>query len=83
MRVSQPSSSGTKAGWRLVPSDALRAAPFHIFGDGSDRGSGASCKITPSVKVTKNDPYATHVAMLDQYTDKQIHDVVAFLETLK
>jgi Cyclic nucleotide-binding domain len=48
LRVSKRSSSRTKAGWRLVPSDALRAAPFHIFGDGSDRRSGASCRITPS-----------------------------------
>ena len=37
----------------------------------------------PSVKVEKHDPYTAHVALLDQYTDKQIHDVVAYLETLK
>ncbi len=33
--------------------------------------------------VVKNDPYATHIAMLDKYTDKNIHDVVAYLESLK
>jgi hypothetical protein len=38
---------------------------------------------TPEVKVEKNDPYAAHVALLDEYTDKNIHDVVAYLETLK
>jgi mono/diheme cytochrome c family protein len=38
---------------------------------------------TPELKVEKNDPYAAHVALLDQYTDKDIHDVVAYLETLK
>jgi mono/diheme cytochrome c family protein len=37
----------------------------------------------PGVKVEKHDPYAAHVALLDEYTDKQIHDVVAYLETLK
>jgi mono/diheme cytochrome c family protein len=37
----------------------------------------------PGVKVEKHDPYAAHVALLDQYTDKQIHDVVAYLETLQ
>jgi mono/diheme cytochrome c family protein len=37
----------------------------------------------PGVKVEKQDPYTTHVALLDQYTDKEIHDVVAYLETLK
>ena len=37
----------------------------------------------PGVKVVKHDPYAAHVALLDQYTDKEIHDVVAYLETLQ
>jgi len=37
----------------------------------------------PEVKVEKHDPYAAHVALLDEYTDKDIHDVVAYLETLK
>jgi cytochrome c oxidase cbb3-type subunit 3 len=38
---------------------------------------------TAGVTVVKHDPYATHVAMLDTYTDKNIHDVVAYLESLK
>lgn len=37
----------------------------------------------PAMKLVKNDPYAAHSAMLTQYTDKNIHDVVAYLETLK
>jgi mono/diheme cytochrome c family protein len=37
----------------------------------------------PGVKVEEHDPYAAHVALLDEYTDKQIHDVVAYLETLQ
>ena len=37
----------------------------------------------PAVAVEKKDPYAAHIALLDQYTDKEIHDVVAYLETLK
>jgi mono/diheme cytochrome c family protein len=37
----------------------------------------------PGVKVDKHDPYAAHVALLDEYTDKEIHDVVAYLETLQ
>ncbi len=46
-------------------------------------GEYQSFKRTPDVKVEKNDPYAAHVALLDEYTDKNIHDVVAYLETLK
>ncbi|MFN7925076.1 MAG: cytochrome c [Bryobacteraceae bacterium] len=37
----------------------------------------------PGPKVEVNDPYAGHIALLDRYSDKNIHDVVAYLETLK
>lgn len=40
-------------------------------------------RITPDVKVVKNDPAAMHVTLLDQYTDKNMHDIVAYLESLK
>jgi cytochrome c oxidase cbb3-type subunit 3 len=47
------------------------------------RGEYRSFKITPSLKVVKHDPYEMHVKLLDQYTDKDIHDLVAYLESLK
>jgi cytochrome c oxidase cbb3-type subunit 3 len=37
----------------------------------------------PSLKVEVKDPYAVHAELLDKYTDKNMHDVVAYLETLK
>lgn len=37
----------------------------------------------PGLKVVKHDPYAAHIELLDKYTDKNMHDVVAYLETLK
>ena len=46
-------------------------------------GEYHSFKRTPSLKVVKNDPAAAHHELLDQYTDKNIHDLVAYLETLK
>ena len=48
-------------------------------------GSGQYRSIVrgPGVKVEKHDPYAAHVALLDQYTDKEIHDVVAYLVTVQ
>lgn len=46
-------------------------------------GDYHSWKRTPDLKVVKDDPYAAHEKLLDQYTDKDIHDVVAYLETLK
>jgi hypothetical protein len=47
------------------------------------QGNYRSFKITESLKVVKHDPYAMHVTLLDQYTDKNIHDIVAYLESLK
>ena len=35
------------------------------------------------MKIVKNDPFAAHVELLDRLTDKAMHDVVAYLETLK
>lgn len=46
-------------------------------------GEYHSWKRTPDLKVVQEDPYAAHVALLDEYTDKNIHDLVAYLETLK
>ncbi|HXE11273.1 MAG TPA: cytochrome c [Bryobacteraceae bacterium] len=42
-----------------------------------------SWKRTPDLKVEKQDPYAAHDELLDKYTDRDIHNVVAYLETLK
>src|SRR5262245_2825490 len=38
---------------------------------------------TPSLKVELNDPYAMHTALLDQYTDADMHNIVRYLESLK
>src|SRR5579885_1905908 len=40
-------------------------------------------KRTPDLKVQINDPYSAHIELLDRYTDRDIHNVVAYLETLK
>ncbi len=46
-------------------------------------GEYHSWKRTPELKVIKNDPFAAHIELLDKYTDKNMHDIVAYLETLK
>jgi cytochrome c oxidase cbb3-type subunit 3 len=46
-------------------------------------GDYKSWKRTPGLKVETHDPYQAHIDLLDRYTDKNIHDVVAYLETLK
>ncbi len=47
------------------------------------QGDYHSFALTPGLKVVKHDPYAAHVELLDQYTDKNMHDIVAYLESLK
>ena len=37
----------------------------------------------PELKVEVRNPYAAHNELLDQYTDRDIHNVVAYLETLQ
>ena len=46
-------------------------------------GAYRSWTRTPAMKVVKNDPLAAHVELLDRLSDKQMHDVVAYLESLK
>jgi hypothetical protein len=38
---------------------------------------------TPTLAIAKNDPLIQHRALLDTLTDKNMHDLVAYLETLK
>ncbi len=38
---------------------------------------------TPSLKIVKNDPMVAHHEILDTITDKNIHDLVVYLETVK
>jgi hypothetical protein len=46
-------------------------------------GNYRTIRRTPGTRVVKNDPFAAHVALLSRITDQNIHDVVAYLETLK
>ena len=46
-------------------------------------GERHSWKRTPDLKVEIRDPYATHNELLDQYTDSDMHNIVAYLASLK
>ena len=46
-------------------------------------GEYKTIKRTKGVTVVKNDPYQAHIDLLDKYTDKNMHDIVAYLESLK
>src|SRR5579875_117360 len=46
-------------------------------------GNYRSWRRTPDLKVERHDPYAAHEELLDTITDADIHNLVAYLETLK
>lgn len=46
-------------------------------------GAQRTVRRGPHVRVTKQDPYAAHVELLSRITDKAMHDVVAYLASLK
>jgi mono/diheme cytochrome c family protein len=46
-------------------------------------GAQRTVRRGPDVRVVKTDPYAAHVALLPRISDKAIHDVVAYLASLK
>jgi len=77
VRVTVTPPSGESMTGELVSMDdfnvTLRAA------DGQPR----TFRRMAGTRVVKDDPFAAHIALLEQITDAQIHDVVAYLWTLK
>lgn len=72
----------TPAGGKTVSGELVHLDDFNVaLRDAA--GEYRSWKRTPSIKVVKNDPYAAHIELLDKYTDTNMHDIVAYLETLK
>jgi mono/diheme cytochrome c family protein len=72
----------TEANGQSVTGDLIRMDDFTVALS-DNKGDYHSWTRTPDLKVRKNDPYEMHNALLDQYTDKNMHDIVAYLETLK
>jgi cytochrome c oxidase cbb3-type subunit III len=46
-------------------------------------GTIRTVRRTPGMKVARTNPLQAHIDLLDRISDKQIHDLVAYLETLK
>ena len=73
--VTQP--DGTSASGVLVSMDDFHVALRTTTGD------YRSWTRTPALKIVKTEPLAAHVELLDRLTDKAMHDVVAYLVSLK
>ena len=48
-----------------------------------DNGEYRTFKRSKGVTVIQDNPYQAHIDQLDTISDTQIHDVVAYMETLK
>ncbi|MBI4476828.1 MAG: cytochrome C, partial [Acidobacteria bacterium] len=46
-------------------------------------GAYHSWRRTRDLTIVRDDPYAAHIELLDRITDKQMHDVVAYLARVK
>ncbi len=46
-------------------------------------GTQQTVRRVAGMKVERQDPFAFHIDLLDRLTDKNMHDIVAYLETLK
>jgi mono/diheme cytochrome c family protein len=67
---------------RPVSGALIRIDDFNVsLRDAS--GEYRSWKRTPELKIERADPYAGHSELLDRITDKNMHDLVAYLESLK
>jgi mono/diheme cytochrome c family protein len=71
-----PASGPTMSGVLVEESD------FYITLREND-GTVRVIRRAANMKVTKTNPLQAHIDLLDRITDKQIHDLVAYLETLK
>ncbi len=66
---------------------AITGTPVHLDDFNvslrDDKGEYHSWKRTPLLKIVVNDPLKAHIELLDKITDKNMHDIVAYLESLK
>jgi len=77
VRVTITPASGPALSGVLVEMDDL----FVTWREES--GTVRSVRRVPGLKIVKNDPLQAHHELLDRLTDKNVHDLVAYLETLK
>jgi mono/diheme cytochrome c family protein len=69
-------------GGKTITGTLVHLDDFHVALREAD-GEYRSFARTASVKVEKDDPYKRHVELLDIITDKNMHDMTAYLESLK
>jgi cytochrome c oxidase cbb3-type subunit 3 len=81
-KAAPPTVTVTEPGQAPVTGTLGRIDDFVVSLTAAD-GGYRSFRITPRTKVEVNDPLAPHKDLLRKYTDADIHNVTAFLATLK
>jgi mono/diheme cytochrome c family protein len=74
--------SVTPAGGRAISGTLVRIDSFYVSLRDAV-GEYQTFRRAPNVKVEVRDPLAAHHELLDQYSDADMHNVLAYLETLK
>ena len=69
-------------GGETYTGDVVRIDDFNVTLRGTD-GVSRTFGRTPGTVVTTVDPFAAHEALLGKYTDADIHNLTAYLDTLK
>jgi mono/diheme cytochrome c family protein len=72
----------TPPGGQAITGTLVRIDDFNVTLEDSS-GAQRTFTRTAGMKVDVNDPYSAHVALLAKYTDADIHNLTAYLETLK
>jgi hypothetical protein len=66
----------------VISGELIQMDDFDISYRDAD-GKTQNISRVKGMKIQKDDPYAFHAALLRTITDKNMHDTVAYLETLK
>ncbi|HEU4926948.1 MAG TPA: c-type cytochrome [Vicinamibacterales bacterium] len=72
----------TPASGPAISGVLVEESDFYVTVRDAD-GTIRTVRRTPGMKVAKTNPLQAHIDLLDRISDKQIHDLVAYLETLK
>ena len=72
----------TPPGGQAITGTLVRIDDFNVTLQDSS-GAQRTFTRTAAIKVDVDDPYAAHAALLSKYTDADIHNLTAYLETLK
>ena len=72
----------TPAGGQAVTGVLVQMDDF-VVSLREESGTIRTFRRVPGMTVVKTNPLQFHIDLLDRLTDKNMHDVVAYLETLK